>query len=75
LAGCGAADQVRENGDFLTAAWRETDRRSRGKDGQLRGFLQQRLPHHAAAVVTRTAGAAQNVPRPYHGWTSESTAP
>jgi phenylpropionate dioxygenase-like ring-hydroxylating dioxygenase large terminal subunit len=40
----------------------------RGQDGVLRGFFNV-CRHHAAAVVTKSAGIAQHLRCPYHGWT------
>jgi choline monooxygenase len=39
-----------------------------GNDNVLRGFFNV-CRHHAAAVITATAGKAENLRCPYHGWT------
>jgi len=40
----------------------------RGSDNNVRGFFNV-CRHHAAAVMTETAGTAQQLRCPYHGWT------
>jgi choline monooxygenase len=65
----GRADQVLENGNFLTAEIAgEPIVVARGEDGQLRAFYNV-CRHHAAAVVTEAHGCAKQFRCPYHGWT------
>jgi len=65
----GRADQVRENGQFLTADLAgEPLVVVRGEDSQLRAFFNV-CRHHAAAVVTEAQGCAKQFRCPYHGWT------
>lgn len=65
----GRADQVRKNGEFLTAELAgEPLVVVRGDDGQLRAFFNV-CRHHAAAVVTEAEGCAKQFRCPYHGWT------
>ncbi len=65
----GRADQVRDNGHFLTAELAgEPLVVARGEDGQLRAFYNV-CRHHAAAVVTEPQGCAKQFRCPYHGWT------
>jgi choline monooxygenase len=65
----GRADQVRDNGQFLTAELAgEPLVVVRGDDGHLRAFYNV-CRHHAAAVVTEPQGCARQFRCPYHGWT------
>jgi choline monooxygenase len=65
----GRVDQVRDNGQFLTADLAgEPLVVARGEDGQLRAFYNV-CRHHAAAVVTEAQGSAKQFRCPYHGWT------
>jgi len=65
----GRADQVRDNGQFLTAELAgEPLVVARGEDGRLRAFYNV-CRHHAAAVVTEAEGCAKQFRCPYHGWT------
>ena len=68
----GRLDQVREKGQFFTAAiGREPLLVARGEDGVLRAFYNV-CRHHAAAVVTDPQGCAKQFRCPYHGWTYSS---
>jgi phenylpropionate dioxygenase-like ring-hydroxylating dioxygenase large terminal subunit len=65
----GRLDQVRERGRFVTGEIAgEPIVVVRGNDGILRGFFNV-CRHHAAIVMTDSAGKAQNLRCPYHGWT------
>jgi choline monooxygenase len=65
----GRAEQLREKGSFLTAEVAgEPIVVVRGQDGIVRGFFNV-CRHHAAAVVTESAGHAAQFRCPYHGWT------
>ena len=65
----GRADQLRERGQFFTADIAgEPIVVARGEDGVLRAFYNV-CRHHAAAVVTESAGCAKQFRCPYHGWT------
>ena len=65
----GRADQVRENGSYITTeVGGEPIAVVRGDDGVLRGFYNV-CRHHAAAVLTEPAGQAHQFRCPYHGWT------
>lgn len=65
----GRTDQVSNPGEFFTA---DLDGEpliiARGTDGVLRAFYNV-CRHHAAAVVTESAGHASHFRCPYHGWT------
>ena len=62
-------DQVRDPGRFVTAdIVSEPIVVVRGRDGTLRGFFNV-CRHHAAQVMTETAGCAKSLRCPYHGWT------
>lgn len=62
-------DQLREPGDFVTIEIAgEPIVIVRGNDRQLRGFFNV-CRHHAAAVMTESAGHANQMRCPYHGWT------
>ncbi len=65
----GRTDQVREAGQYIT---REVAGEPilviRGNDKVLRGFFNV-CRHHAAVVVTKCEGRAENLRCPYHGWT------
>ena len=63
------SDQVRNPGQYVTAeAGGEAILIVRGNDGGLRGFFNV-CRHHAAAVMTKPEGKAENLRCPYHGWT------
>jgi choline monooxygenase len=65
----GRPDQVCEPGQYITCEIAgEPIVVVRGNDGVLRGFFNV-CRHHAAAVVTKPAGKAENLRCPYHGWT------
>jgi len=65
----GRADQVRESGEYVSfEVAGEPVVVVRGNDKILRSFFNV-CRHHAAAVVTRPEGKAQNLRCPYHGWT------
>ncbi len=65
----GRAEQVREPGQFITyEVAGEPILMVRGNDSVLRGFFNV-CRHHAAAVVTKCEGKAENLRCPYHGWT------
>jgi choline monooxygenase len=65
----GRADQVREPGQYVTAAIAgEPVVAVRGNDGKLRGFFNV-CRHHAAEVMTEPCGKAHLLRCPYHGWT------
>jgi choline monooxygenase len=65
----GRAEHVAEPGQYITAEVAgEPIVVVRGQDGVLRGFFNV-CRHHAAAVVTDTAGKAAQFRCPYHGWT------
>lgn len=65
----GRADQVREKGGFFTVELAgEPLVVVRGEDGVLRAFYNV-CRHHAAAVVTDSAGKSKQFRCPYHGWT------
>ena len=62
-------DQVRDPGQFVTLELAgEPLLVLRGSDGVLRGFFNV-CRHHAAAVVTESAGCLKRLRCPYHGWT------
>ena len=65
----GRTEQVRESGQFITYELAgEPILMVRGNDSVLRGFFNV-CRHHAAAVVTKCEGKAENLRCPYHGWT------
>src|SRR6266545_8255154 len=65
----GRADQIREPGQYITHSIAdEPILVVRGKGNVLRGFFNV-CRHHAAAVVTKPEGKAENLRCPYHGWT------
>jgi phenylpropionate dioxygenase-like ring-hydroxylating dioxygenase large terminal subunit len=65
----GRVDQVRERGEYLSfEVAGEPVVVVRGNDKVLRGFFNV-CRHHAAAVVTKAEGKAENLRCPYHGWT------
>jgi len=65
----GRSDQVRKPGQFITAEVAdEAILVVRSNDSVLRGFFNV-CRHHAAAVVTKSEGKAENLRCPYHGWT------
>ncbi len=65
----GRADQVRDPGQYVSCAIAgEPILVVRGQDDVLRGFFNV-CRHHAAAVVTKPQGKAENLRCPYHGWT------
>jgi choline monooxygenase len=65
----GRADQVSDRGKYLTEEVAgEPILVVRGSDSVLRGFFNV-CRHHAAAVVTKCEGKAENLRCPYHGWT------
>jgi len=62
-------DQLRESGNYVTTEIAgEPIVIVRGNDGEVRGFFNV-CRHHAAAVMTETAGRANQMRCPYHGWT------
>jgi choline monooxygenase len=65
----GRADQVRESGQYVSfEVAGEPVVVVRGNDKVLRGFFNV-CRHHAAAVITKSEGKAENFRCPYHGWT------
>jgi choline monooxygenase len=65
----GRAGQVHEPGQYVTSAiGGEPIVVVRGNDSALRGFFNV-CRHHAAAVLTKPEGRADNMRCPYHGWT------
>lgn len=65
----GRAEQVREPGQYIThEVAGEPILVVRSNDKVLRGFFNV-CRHHAAAVVTKCEGKAENLRCPYHGWT------
>jgi choline monooxygenase len=65
----GRTNQVREPGQYLTSEIAgEPIAVVRGHDKVLRGFINV-CRHHAAAVMTKSDGKAENLRCPYHGWT------
>jgi choline monooxygenase len=65
----GRADQVSEQGQYLTAELAgEPVAVVRGSDGLLRGFFNV-CRHHAAQVLTEPQGKTHLLRCPYHGWT------
>jgi len=65
----GRADQVREPGQYVGFEIAgEPVVVVRGNDKVLRGFFNV-CRHHAAAVITKSEGKAENLRCPYHGWT------
>ena len=65
----GRVDQVREPSRYLTSEIAgEPIAVVRGHDKVLRGFINV-CRHHAAAVVSKPEGIADNLRCPYHGWT------
>ena len=62
-------DQLRESGNYVTTEIAgEPIVIVRGNEGEVRGFFNV-CRHHAAAVMTETAGRANQMRCPYHGWT------
>jgi choline monooxygenase len=69
----GRADQLRKPGEYRTTAIAgEPILVVRGKDDVLRGFFNV-CRHHAAAVMPKPEGRAENLRCPYHGWTYDLT--
>jgi choline monooxygenase len=65
----GRADQVRESGQYFTSELAaEPILVVRGSNLVLRGFFNV-CRHHAAIVMTKTAGRTEILRCPYHGWT------
>ena len=65
----GRTEQVREPGKYLSFKLAgEPVVVVRGNDHVLRGFFNV-CRHHAAAVITKSEGTAENLRCPYHGWT------
>jgi choline monooxygenase len=65
----GRADQVQEPGQYVSAELgADPIVIVRGNDNVLRGFFNV-CRHHAAAVITKSEGTAENLRCPYHGWT------
>jgi choline monooxygenase len=65
----GRADQLRKPGQYVTCEIAgERLLVVRGNDEILRSFFNV-CRHHAAAVVTKPEGKAENLRCPYHGWT------
>jgi choline monooxygenase len=65
----GRADQVREPGQYVSfEVAGEPVVVVRGNDMVLRGFYNV-CRHHAAAVMPKSEGKADNLRCPYHGWT------
>ena len=65
----GRADQVRGPGQYITCEIAgEPILVIKGNDNVLRGFFNV-CRHHAAQVVTKCEGRAENLRCPYHGWT------
>ena len=65
----GRSDQLAAPGQYITSELAgEPILVVRGTDGVLRGFYNV-CRHHAAAVMTRHEGTAQQLRCPYHGWT------
>jgi len=65
----GRSDRVRGPGQFVTVeVASQPILVVRGNDNHLRGFFNV-CRHHAAAVVTKCEGRAENLRCPYHGWT------
>jgi choline monooxygenase len=65
----GRADQVREPGQYVSfEVAGEPVVVVRGNDKVLRGFFNV-CRHHAAAVISKSEGKAENLRCPYHGWT------
>ena len=65
----GRLDQLRLPGQYVTSSVAdEPVAVVRGSDGVLRGFYNV-CQHHAAAVMTKSEGRAENLRCPYHGWT------
>ena len=63
------AAQIREPGEYISCEIAgEPIIVVRGKDNVLRGFFNV-CRHHAAAVITKPEGKAENLRCPYHGWT------
>jgi choline monooxygenase len=64
----GRVDQVRDAGQYVSfEVAGEPVLVVRGNDKVLRGFFNV-CRHHAAAVVTKAEGKAENLRCPYHGW-------
>ena len=62
-------DQLEEPGDFVTTEIAgEPIVIARGNDNVVRGFFNV-CRHHAATVMTESAGHANQMRCPYHGWT------
>jgi choline monooxygenase len=69
----GRSDQVRKPGQYITFDIAgEPMLVVRGKDNALRGFFNV-CRHHAAAVMSKSEGNAENLRCPYHGWTYDLT--
>jgi len=69
----GRSDQVLSPGQyFICDIAGEPILVVRGSDSVLRGFFNV-CRHHAAAVVTKCEGTAENLRCPYHGWTYDLT--
>lgn len=69
----GRSAQVRAPGQYIThEVVGEPIFVIRGNDNVLRGLFNV-CRHHAAAVMTRSEGRAENLCCPYHGWTYDLT--
>jgi choline monooxygenase len=69
----GRSDQVRSPGQYLTCDIAgEPILVIRGNESVLRGFFNV-CRHHAATVITKPEGKAENLRCPYHGWTYDLT--
>jgi choline monooxygenase len=65
----GRVDQVRDAGQYVSFdVTGEPVVVVRGNDKVLRGFFNV-CRHHAAALITKSEGKAENLRCPYHGWT------
>ncbi len=65
----GRAEQLMGAGQYITAdVAGEPIVVVRGRDGVIRGFFNV-CRHHAAEVVTESAGCTESLRCPYHGWT------
>ena len=65
----GRLDQIQLSGQYVTSTVAgEPVAVVRGNDNVLRGFFNV-CRHHAAAVMTKSEGRAENLRCPYHGWT------
>jgi len=65
----GRSEQVRDPGQYISDKYAgEPILVVRGGDNALRGFFNV-CRHHAAAVITKCEGRAEQLRCPYHGWT------